>query len=986
MQKTKLTYAKSGITVILSAVIILWLSSVGGYAQKVEKEFSFKHYTIHDGLAQMQVMSLFQDSRGYLWCSTKAGISRFDGTRFVNYPNAPMTGGHDIVTMGETSHGHLLLFGTYGFTELREDTLLYYSYPDNATSSSLIQHSQPLKKKEIRRSSASGESEQLLVMDYSDPENLKKYEVLNGYGKISLIDSLAGSLVWQTNVDSIVVSNLKTGQVLRSYTNEHQIIKLFRNKNCVYGYNKKSEIYKLTNGIFKLLVATGLENQYFKAIATPENDGLILMTDKELYLFKHTLQPIKHNLTFIRDILFDNEDNLWVATEEGLYNFFQLNFVNFKFNMGNKDWVWSVLEDDSKNFWFASYQNGLWKWDGKSVTDFTETLNCERATHLKQRPLPQQYRYYMGASKLGSTLFFPTECNVLRYENRKFSPVEELPELPFQITKTYPNGSLFCGGYPGLFEIRNNKLVNSWDRDTLGVSSVLNFEHDKNNNLLVIGKNGAALIKKNSIKHFNSEELQFSYSLAKDHRKNIWIGGIQNVHLFNGDSIKFVSSRNEEAFYSLLFVEPHYLLLGGIKGLYVANLEEYYSTGIFEAILYNQSNGFTGIECGQNGFLTDSEGMVWIPTSDLVTRFDPQKLINKTISPPRIYLLSYSSADNIHWQAEQASILKSFEYHRNNLRFEIDAVSFANSGNIRYHYRLKGLNDLWSEATETNEITYYNLKPGRYEFEVKADAGVSRASSEILKVVFEIEPPYWMKWWFIVCALLILHALVFGLILRARYREKQKAAVRQRLTQLRSEALAAQLDPHFVMNCLNNISGMVNAGLKEQANEYILKFSKLLRVILQSVKKETISLNSEIEIVQNYLELEQFRCNDCFSFEIKLPRQHSTQRIMVPPIMLQPLVENSIKHGFGHQKISNAKISIRIEIHDNELHVSVCDNGIGLNKQSPSLGTGLGTRITRERIELLQKRRNIQFEVLNCNPGTEVRFFIPLLVKTEESV
>ena len=149
------------------------------------------------------------------------------------------------------------------------------------------------------------------------------------------------------------------------------------------------------------------------------------------------------------------------------------------------------------------------------------------------------------------------------------------------MTKVYPDGKLYCSGYPGLFILDKNNKVKSWTREKLGVSSVLNFEFDKNKNLIVIGQNGLSVIQNDSIIHYNNKHLLHSYSLAKDHRSNIWVAGIGNVNLFTGDSVKQVQSWKEEAFYSMLFVKPHFLFLGGIKGLYIADLEKYYKNGVF---------------------------------------------------------------------------------------------------------------------------------------------------------------------------------------------------------------------------------------------------------------------------------------------------------------------------------------------------------------------------------------------------------------------
>uniref|UniRef100_UPI003216489C histidine kinase n=1 Tax=uncultured Draconibacterium sp. TaxID=1573823 RepID=UPI003216489C len=967
---------------ILSSVLVLvfCLSVFYPAAQLLQQEYTYKHYTTHDGLAQMQVMSLFQDSKGYLWCYTKAGLSRFDGKHFKNYTDEINLPGFDITIMGESRFGNLLLFGSSNFGQLNADTLQFYNYPGNKTSSSIFQHSSPKKLKEVVHQLPNGNLQSELLA-YANPDKLITYPVKYDYGKIIYVNEEESDLLWQTDLDSIYITEIKNCKTVRTFANPFQVVQIIPWGNEYIGITNDYKVYKLTDSGFSFLFQLPSSGRFIKIIQTPLKDALIIKTDKDLFYYKDKLVPIKTNLTSIRDILFDNEENLWVATEEGLYNFFQLNFVNFTFSKGNKDWVWSVLEDDNNNFWFASYQNGLWKWNGNSIVDYTASLNRRLNQHITNTNLHKQYRFYMGASKMHSTLYFPTECNVLKYENNTFSPVKNLLELPYQITKAMPDNSMIFAGYAGLFQQSVNGSVKAWSRDTVGVSSILNVEMDDKNRILAVGKNGVAIVSNDSIIRFQQDYTRYSYSTAKDHKNNIWIGGTKHINLYKSDSIIQVALKKDEAFYSLLFVEPHYLLLGGIKGLYVANLANYYKSGIFETVLFNQTSGFTGIECGQNGFFTDSEGMVWIPTSDLVTRFDPQKLIHKKITPPRIFLNTTISPDNIKWEKIDAESPALLAPNYNNIRFTIDVISFANTGNIRYYYKLEGIQKDWSASSEINQSTFYDLKPGKYRFLVKADAGISSACSDTLFFDFKIEKPFWLKGWFIFSEAALATLLVYFLVQFFRKTEQRKAATRQRLMQLRSEALAAQLDPHFVMNCLNNISGLVNAGYKEQANTYIVKFSKLLRVILQSVKKESVSLSEEVEIVKKYMELEQFRCNHCFSYEIVLPENCSAETIMVPSMLLQPLVENSIKHGFSNQEDRDLKIEITISIENQNLQFSIVDNGKGIQQNSKTSGTGLGTKITRERIELLQTKSNIKFEIKHRNPGVEIKYEIPLLIK-----
>lgn len=971
------------ISSFVRATILALFLSFTSTAQQVSKEYTYKHYTIHDGLAQMQVMSLYQDNKGFLWCNTKAGLSKFDGRNFNNITEKVDLPGFDIITMGETNKGNLILFGASHYRRLDNGVSSLKKYGKGIVTQSYYPHSVEKKLKVVSLKDTNGQYVQK-IMDYSNPDSLLFYPVNSDFGKIIHIDENEQSLIWQTNSDYIFQTNFQSQKLIKKIETKLDTKQIIEWGEDYIAIDKDHKIYKLQDGNFHLLFQINSDVRFIKIIQTPSKDALVIKTDKDLLYYKDKLITIKSELTQIRDILFDYEENLWVATEEGLYNFFQLNFVNYKFGMGNKDWVWSVLEDNEQNVWFASYQNGLWKYNGESITNYTNLLNSKLSTHLSRSQIPKQYRYYMGASKIGETLYFPTECNVIKYEKNTFSPVKGLPELPFQITKTYADSTLYCGGYPGLFEIDRNHNIKSWHRDSIGVSSVLNVERDKKKQIVAVGKKGIAVINARQIKNYKDNVFLNQYCCTRDHMNNIWTAGLKSINLYTTDTIFNVVQKKEEAFYSLLFVPPHYLFLGGLKGLYLSNLAEFYKTGEFEAVLFNQNNGFTGIECGQNGFTTDSEGMVWLPTSDLITRFNPQNLINKKIEPPRIFLSSEISENNIHWNKKDFSDNKELNYQCNNLRFKVDAIYFGNSGTLRYYYKLEGLQDNWSEPTDINEVTFYELNPGKYKLLVKADSGIRKATSKTLTVSFQIKNPFWSTWWFVLLSCISGILVTYLLIKYYSLRERKKAAIKQRLTQLRSEALSAQLDPHFVMNCLNNISGLVNVGHKEKANNYIVKFSKLLRVILQSVKKEAISLRAELDMVQKYMELEQFRCNNCFSFKIKTPENYSPENILVPPMILQPLVENSIKHGFGSKKINNALIHIKITVINETIVFSIIDNGKGLQNSSETGGTGIGTRITRERIRLLQKNSNTQFHIQEINPGVEVSFQIPLVLKHSE--
>jgi len=481
------------------------------YAQKVSIDYTSKHYTIHDGLAQMQVMSAFKDSRGYLWCNTKGGLSRFDGKKFKNY-TSDIYGlrGNDILTFGEDAEGSLLIFRPEKITRLSGDSISHFNFPAQTGFYSLNKKSVFGALLEVNGRNKQNEQESQ-VLNYERLDSMFTLSIKSEYGPIIYFDEENENYIWQANSDSVYQSDLISQKVIRVIPNPGNINSMLKRGNELYAVSNKSEIYILNQSRFDLVVKTGLQSQYLKIIPTPDNTAFIIKTDKDLYYYKDKLVLIKGKMTFIRDILFDDEENLWVATEEGLYNYFQLNFVNYSFSMGNKDWVWSVIEDNQKNIWFASYQNGLWKWNGERVTDYTKTINDQFSECIKNKPGQPFFRYYMGTSKSDSLLFFPTETNVLQYNGHVFSQVGGLKDGAYQITKSFSDGMLLCGGYPGLFEFKQNRISRKWDRDHLTISSILNVERDKNKDLVAIGKGGIALIKKDTILLLKQHFVMHSY-------------------------------------------------------------------------------------------------------------------------------------------------------------------------------------------------------------------------------------------------------------------------------------------------------------------------------------------------------------------------------------------------------------------------------------------------------------------------------------------
>lgn len=192
-----------------------------------------------------------------------------------------------------------------------------------------------------------------------------------------------------------------------------------------------------------------------------------------------------------------------------------------------------------------------------------------------------------------------------------------------------------------------------------------------------------------------------------------------------------------------------------------------------------------------------------------------------------------------------------------------------------------------------------------------------------------------------------------------RKNENERHQLQHQLSELKIEALRAQMNPHFIFNALNSINRYIIRSDKETASDYLVKFSKLMRLVLENSKSSLVTLRNETDALRLYIEMEQLRFDHKFDYSIEIDPTIDREQTMIPPLVLQPYVENAIWHGLlnkGSEGIVHIKVS---KAGESQLFCTVEDNGIGRLKaaelKSRTLGSNksFGTEITRERIKLL---------------------------------
>lgn len=307
---------------------------------------------------------------------------------------------------------------------------------------------------------------------------------------------------------------------------------------------------------------------------------------------------------------------------------------------------------------------------------------------------------------------------------------------------------------------------------------------------------------------------------------------------------------------------------------------------------------------------------------------------------------------------------------------------------LAYYRRYVELSKQISQAEVSEKMAKYEqsyktlLKEKTIEAQKKEIAAVQKANR-------------FLTWLFTaVFVFLIVLFFVFRRLYINRSRIQQHK-LESRLIEIRLQALSAQINPHFVSNALNSIQSYFISGDVEKASDYLADFGMLIRMVLENSVKNFIPISEEMQFLSLYLKLEQLRMSHKFSYEISCETMLSDPEVLIPPLLIQPYVENAIWHGISNKE-GKGTIEVRFSMNGNQLNVSVCDDGIGvehsreLQTQFPRKRKSYAMSINRDRIKLLGDffRREVAVTVAPANTetniGTKVELIIPVIFEQQK--
>ncbi|MCK6691751.1 MAG: histidine kinase [Thermoanaerobaculia bacterium] len=492
-------------------------------------------------------------------------------------------------------------------------------------------------------------------------------------------------------------------------------------------------------------------------------------------------------------------------------------------------------------------------------------------------------------------------------------------------------------------------------------------------------------------------------ALTGDAQGNIWVGtasqGLQQIPADAGPDAVFphFTVKNGLAFNSihrLTMTGDGRLCISTEKGVSVFSPENSTFKTFDEsdglADTYLQHKGLRWCGSGEI-FVGQTKGFYSLRLNNIYENTEPPVL---AFTGFRVFDKPYSTGKDLNFLPEVR-----LRHDQNFFTIQFAALNFSQAGRNQYFYRIEGIDPQWVASGNRAEATYTKVPPGKYVFELYAQNYSGVRSAKTIKLFIVVEPAFYQTWWFRILLLALFTGAVVQYFRGRLDRILKQAAANNELNRLRAvkaelenKALRAQMNPHFIFNALNTIEEK-----PEAASALLQKFSKLVRLVLENSREPRVSLTLELEALELYLQLEVIRMDGRFRYQIEVDAQLERQRCQIPPLILQPFVENAILHGLRHLQGRDGLLKVQIGPETSAggiplLHCRIRDNGIGRARAAEinartrisEKKQSLGVKLTTERVELLNTpgRKDYRVEISDIagenGAGTVVDLFLPL--------
>lgn len=935
-------------------------------------------WAVKDGLPQSFISGIFQDEDGFLWISTLNGFCRCDGRTFKyfrhTYADSSGLGGNIILHLFDAGNHQLLLcyidgrmelFNTVteqviplwkdqAFDVLRSETSWFKSFiPGRQGTGWMMAHDGGIFRLDLYGHS---------VRHYSLPE-------LQLPGPVLGLSLRGDSLLLFTKTQLFIRDNAaKPG---RSIPYPFSSLRLLRTGNAnIYSPAVRDngdmlipdsggiKIWNIETGFFKPIPFARKEGRAKLIDRFDRNGNYYFECDGNLYLLRPDNTLTKWRLIdppteeTITTMCIDQSGVLWAGTNG--YGLRQYNLLKTGVN-GYRYQHTFVIDVLNHYTYPPSHTAGAGTFLNKSVPFANRCASFNDSTWItdvnRQRNRP------------ALALFSGHKLSELTFRNEDELPGSEPRRIIF-LTFT-PAGVLW--GIDQHFALVRFNIR----RQTFRVFRRIALDQGEELNGMTADGESAFYITttRNLVRADtlgNTEQLtsllpsKELLTVSKDYTDSniLWIGTLsdglirlnrktQRTQVFN-----MATGLPNNTVYSVLEGNDRQLWCSSNKGIFAFNKQ------LHTAQSFTSSNGLIDNEFNRFYYMT-------LPGGDLAfggpmgyTIFNPSKLETDNFAP----YITLTGMDVIN-RARQDTLLRNLSelhlrYDQNSITAEFAAMQFDFPEKLQYRHMLEGFDKTWILTGNDNKAYYTSLPPGRYTLLLNASNTSGKWSRHIRRIQVIITPPFWRTWWFYTLTILLL-GLTAYLLLQQRIGSLKKEHRRQlqferKAMELQAMALRSRMNPHFIFNCLNSIKALIQEKENKKAITYLTSFVTLIRKQL-SHASDKMTLQEELDTCRLYLRLEAMRFDGRIAYEFDIADTVLPQQVMVPPLMLQPIVENAVVHGLVPVE-QGGLVSVRVFREGRYIICSIEDNGIGRaasaaqQQKSSRLHQSKGVRMLEERI------------------------------------
>lgn len=953
-------------------LLLIWVNTCIGQKDYYEL---IKHLDIESGLPSNMVYSVIQDQNGFFWMATDKGVVKYDGENIKVFTTADGLPRNDVFDLKEDSRGRIWLFCyTNALAYIKEDKVIVAQYFESNVITFDFQEDKYGVIFYDKRNNIYLEKNGVIEKQEFDfslktlpSEREFFYPVSEKDGELEFIHSQGKTIIFNNDFTEDYLN-------LVSYFNYDFI---FGPENKVFSYNKiyqQLEMLNLSDNSRKSL-PLAMNNKSARKIRTYNgrlsivSGGIMLKVNPKDYEIDTIELDIEKYCS--KATSFVETDDLLIVTslDNGLLVFKKRNNLPIQ----EKEYYGTTSYYIHENqFIFMGTESGQFQALDKHLNLIYEE---------KFGPIPQDN---LGNSitnifydSLNQSLYFNSLNNSLFMSKFSNNPLnfafKNLRKNYFgtSLLKIYPyKKESFIGvGRREIVLIKfNNEKIEITDTLTNSFSATL-YIHDT----LYCGKDNLVSIL--PLKDRLPFELKVDFNVKNIFKfKNELFLGTEGKGLYKMDlKTKNIENLIPNSSITDVVVNNKFIFAPSNKGVYILNNSPPYNIAHF----FSDKDGLLSKDIKFADIFNDH---FMIITNSGIQLFDTSKIdFNSRI---KTYI------DHPTLLYKDTIVLDSTRRLKLDIR-KIDLIDYP----MDYYYTFS-TNELDINYIKGGEVDLINLSPGKYFFKYFAENKNYQYHSEIGEKVIIIPPKYYetatFKYGTGITGLFLFGSLITFIIKRQNREKQEKIELEKDYASIELQALQSQMNPHFIFNCLNSIQSLISSGYHKDANRYLLKFSKLLRNFLDQSSNAMNTLDDELESIKNYLDLEKLRFKEKLHYSITCPPDLLNEQILIPSVMIQPFIENAIRHGIFHKE-ETGNINIDVEKIDNNLNIKIIDDGIGIkaskkiNSESRIHHNSRGVSMLYQKAELYKiiEKMEIQINIIDRyetegKTGTTVNISFPI--------